>query len=93
MSSLQSHLLAEASMKCVGSDTRRRSPLRDVYDARRLTTIDRVHATPCVRCGPASKPAPEGSPWSLAHQHADALRIVGKELLRDLWHAANTNPS
>ena len=58
---------------------------RDVYEARRVTTVERVHAAPCVRCGPSGKPAAEGSPWSKAHQHADALRIVGKELLRDLW--------
>lgn len=82
------HLLAEACMKTVGSELRARSPYRDVYDARRLATADRVHATPCVRCGPSGKPAIEGSPWSAAHQHADALRIVGKEILRDLWTVA-----
>jgi hypothetical protein len=57
----------------------------DVYRARREKTAERVHAAPCVRCGPSGKPAAEGSPWSAAHQHADALRIVGKEFLRDLW--------
>lgn len=82
------HLLAEACMKTVGSELRARSPYRDVYDARRLATADRVHAAPCVRCGPSGKPAAEGSPWSAAHQHADALRIVGKEILRDLWTVA-----
>jgi hypothetical protein len=79
------HLNAEATMKCVGTDRSRRSPFRDVYDIRRMVTADRVHAAPCVRCGPKGKPALEGSPWSLAHQNADALRIVGKEILRDLW--------
>jgi len=87
------HLLAEACMKAIGGETsngvvRKRSPYRDVYDLRRIETIDRLHAAPCVRCGPKGKPAPEGSPWSLAHQNADALRIVGKELLRDLWRVA-----
>lgn len=82
------HLLAEACMKTVGSELRARSPYRDVYDARRLATANRVHAAPCVRCGPSGKPAAEGSPWSAAHQHADALRIVGKEILRDLWTVA-----
>jgi len=72
-------------MICVGTDRSRRSPFRDVYDIRRMVTADRVHAAPCVRCGPKGKPALEGSPWSLAHQNADALRIVGKEILRDLW--------
>ena len=60
----------------------------DVYLKRRKDTAERVHATDCVRCGPAGKPALIGSPWSKAHQHADALRIVGKEVLRDLWLAA-----
>lgn len=83
------HLNAEACMKQAGTVRARRSPYRDVYDARRLVTADRVHAAPCVRCGPSGRAAAEGSPWSAAHQHADALRIVGKELLRDLWRAAS----
>jgi hypothetical protein len=82
------HLNAEACMKCVGTTRSRRSPYRDVYEARRLVTADRVHAAPCVRCGPSGRPAAEGSPWSAAHQHADALRIVGKEILRDLWRVS-----
>jgi hypothetical protein len=58
---------------------------RDVYDARRAATASRVHAAPCVRCGPSGKPAQPGTPWSLGHQHADALRIVSKEVLKALW--------
>lgn len=73
------HLLAECAMKC------RESPFRAVYDAARVTYADRVHAVECVRCGPSGKPAKEGSPWSLGHQHAAALRKVGKEILRELW--------
>lgn len=61
---------------------------RERYDARRAVTADRLHERPCVRCGPAGKPAATGSPWSLAHQHHDALRIVGKGFLKDLWIAA-----
>ena len=61
---------------------------RDVYDARRAVTTERLHAAPCVRCGPSGKSASTGSPWSLGHQHADALRIVSKEILKDLWRAA-----
>ncbi len=49
---------------------------------------DREHATDCVRCGPSGRPAPTGSPWSGAHQHAAALRKVGKEVLKGLWIAA-----
>lgn len=51
---------------------------RDVYERRRIVTVDRVDD--------------KGKPWTAAHQHNDALRIVGKELLRDLWlcrHAAS----
>lgn len=57
----------------------------DVYYARKAVTEGRLHANDCVRCGPSGKPALAGSPWSDAHRHADALRIVGKEFLRDLW--------
>jgi hypothetical protein len=58
---------------------------REVYNKRRAATELRQHAAACVRCGPSGKPAEPGSPWSKAHQHADALRIVGKAVLRDLW--------
>lgn len=60
-------------------------PYRDVYDDRRAETADRTHNEECVRCGPAGKPAAVGSAWNKGHQHADAMRIVGKEILRDLW--------
>lgn len=101
------HLLAEATMKCVGSDAggvaessevprptdttgggpptpgtkptllpaaRRRSPYRDTYDQAKERYADRVDD--------------DGKPWTPAHQHAAALRLVGKEILRDLWLAA-----
>lgn len=61
---------------------------RQVYVERRVITPERLHATDCKRCGPSGKPAKMGTPWSKGHQHADALRIVGKEILRDLWVAA-----
>lgn len=62
-----------------------RSPYREVYDKRRAATLGRVHQVECVRCGPSGHPALPGSPWPKAHQHADALRVVGKAVLRDLW--------
>lgn len=81
------HLLAEAAMKCVGSaaaaaanseglspSTRARSPYRDVYDQARATYADRTDG--------------DGKEWTPARQHAAALRLVGKEILRDLWLAA-----
>ena len=74
------HLNAEACMKQPNG-----SRYRDVYLDARAKVLDRVHAVECRRCGPSGKPAVEGSPWSLGHQHAHGLRIVGKELLRDMW--------
>jgi hypothetical protein len=61
---------------------------RELYDQRKAATEGRVHATPCIRCGPSGKPAQPGTPWSDGHRHADALRIVSKALLRDLWLVA-----
>lgn len=69
-------------------EPRPRSPYRDVYDERKQSTVGKLHERSCVRCGPAGHPAVAGSPWSDAHRHADAIRIVGKRLLIDLWVAA-----
>lgn len=71
-------LLATSCVKAGG-------PYREVYDNRREQTAGRVHETECVRCGPSGKPAQPGSEWSKGHQHADALRITSKEILKDLW--------
>jgi hypothetical protein len=56
-----------------------------VYLDVRKTVADKVHTAECVRCGPSGKPAQIGSPWSAGHKQAHALRMVGKEILRDLW--------
>lgn len=74
-------LLATSCVKSGG-------PYREVYDKRRDHTGERLHDTECVRCGPAGKPAQPGSSWSKGHQHADALRITSKEILKDLWKQA-----
>jgi len=58
---------------------------RKVYDAAREQYADAIHPHDCTRCGPKGKPALEGSPLSLGHQHARALRRVSKEILKDLW--------
>lgn len=65
-----------------------RGPGRATYDAARTLYADRVHATACVRCGPAGKPAAPGSPWSLKHQHEAAKRKAVKEFLKQLWIAS-----
>jgi len=72
------HLQAEWCMKQQGH-------YRDVYTATRDAVADKTHTVDCVRCGPSGKPALVGSPWAPGHQHAHALRIVGKTILRDLW--------
>lgn len=61
---------------------------REVYDKRKARTEGALHEGECVRCGPKGKPAQPGSPWSNAHRHADALRVVSKEILKDLWREA-----
>ncbi len=78
---MRAWLIAVSCLKAGG-------PYREKYDARRDATVGRLHATPCVRCGPAGKPAQPGTPWSKGHQHADALRISSKEFLKDLWREA-----
>ena len=75
------HLCAEATMKQKANPGRHRL----LYDELRIEYMDKRHSSPCVRCGPSGKPAQVGSPWSLGHQSAAALRVVGKELLRELW--------
>lgn len=75
-------LISVGFVKCMDS------PYRAVYDARRAATAERTHARPCVRCGPAGHPAPIGSAWSDGHKHADAIRVIGKAFLKDLWRAA-----
>lgn len=60
-------------------------PYRLLYEDARERYQDRTHAAACPQCGPAGSPAHPGSPWHPAHQHAAALRLVGKEILRDLW--------
>lgn len=60
-------------------------PYRGIYDAIKEKYSDAVHDTPCVRCGPAGKPAQAGSPLSKAHIHARGLRAISKAVLKDLW--------
>ncbi len=83
--------LSHQFMRTVGSARSRRSPYRDLYEARKALTEGKLHDQACVRCGPAGHPAVEGSPWSDAHRHADALRVIGKEFLKDLWVASQAS--
>lgn len=58
---------------------------RELYEKRRFQTAERLHANTCPPCGPSGTPAKAGTPWSAAHQNADAMRIMGKQFLLDLW--------
>jgi len=64
------------------------SPYRAVYQTGRDKYRDAVHRTPCHRCGPSGKPAAVGTPLSLGHQHARAIRLGAKAMLKDLWTEA-----
>ncbi len=79
---MRARLVAESCMKATSS------PYRAVYDAARAKHVAAVHDSPCPQCGPAGRPARAGSPLSLGHQHARALREVAKAVLRDLFVAA-----
>lgn len=61
------------------------SPYRPIYDDGREKYADAVHQVECRRCGPSGHPAAIGTPISAGHQHARALRLVSKAILRDLW--------
>lgn len=76
-------LVAESCVK------QRTSPYRSVYETGRLKYAAALHNRPCPRCGPAGRPAQPGSPLSLGHQHARALRLVMKAILKDLWREAS----
>lgn len=75
----RAHLVAESCIK------QARSPYRAVYDNGRAKYAEAIHKQECRRCGPSGKPALKGSPLSAGHQHARAMRLVSKEILKDLW--------
>ena len=75
------------SVSCV-KQSAEKSKYRRVYDEGRAKYADAVHPHDCKRCGPAGKPALAGSPLSAGHQHNRAIRLISKELLKDLWIAS-----
>lgn len=75
------------SVSCV-KQSAEKSKYRRVYDEGRTKYADAVHPHDCKRCGPAGKPALAGSPLSAGHQHNRAIRLISKELLKDLWIAS-----
>jgi hypothetical protein len=80
---MRAYLIAESCMKQPSG-----TPYRDLYERGRLKYAEALHPYPCVRCGPAGKPAAVGTPLSAGHQHARSLRLVSKEILKDLWREA-----
>ena len=75
----RTYLIAESCIKQM------HSPYRTVYDDGRTKYADATHQHVCKRCGPSGKPAEVGTPLSLGHQHARAMRLVMKRILLDLW--------
>lgn len=61
------------------------TPYGKVYLEGRAKYAEALHPVDCHRCGPEGKPAPEGSPLSDGHKNARALRLVAKEILKDIW--------
>lgn len=76
-------LIAESCMK-----QSKTAYYRQIYDEARLKYANSTHNQPCPQCGPKGSPALTNSPLSLGHQHARALRLVSKDILKDLWLAA-----
>lgn len=78
------HLLAESAMKCVGSGptTDQNSPAAQRSRVRRRSPYRDTYEA--ARARYADRPD-----WTPGHQHNAALRLVGKEILRDLWRAAH----
>lgn len=75
----RTYLVAESCIKQAAS------PYRAVYDHGRAKYADTTHQVECKRCGPSGSPAQPGSPLSAGHQHARAMRLVMKAILKDLW--------
>lgn len=60
-------------------------PYREIYDATKAKYADAVHNAPCVRCGPAGKPAQAGTPLSKGHIDGRGRRAICKAVLKKLW--------
>jgi hypothetical protein len=82
---MRAYLVAEKAVQCGKADD---TLWYQVYAGRKAATVGRLHGRECVRCGPAGRPAAEGTPWSDGHRHADALRILSKAILREVWREA-----
>ncbi len=59
---------------------------RDVYDEARAKYAEATHKGECKQCH-----AQPGDPLKDGHKHARALRLVAKEVLKDMWLASKAN--
>lgn len=71
-----------------GPIIRGNGPYRAIYDQGREKYADKTHTTSCAQCGKKGQPAQPGTPWRDGHKHAGAIRLVMREILRDLWTEA-----
>ena len=86
------HLLAESCVKFKGGDLADAAPNGNGQAKDRSTTSD----DPPSRAASPYRPVYDEAraryaskeEWTPGHQHAAALRLVGKEILRDLWLVA-----
>jgi hypothetical protein len=94
------HLLAQSQVK---SNAKGGTGYRHVYDEAKARYAEKVHSGDCpggfsgalyVKCktGPGGAYAKAGDPYQKSHLHAIALRLTGKEILRDLWLACGPVP-
>lgn len=81
---MRAFLIAESCIK-----TKDQTKYRILYDQAREKYAESVHEHPCAQCGVKGKPAQPGTELRDGHKHARALRIVAKEVLKDLWLAAD----
>lgn len=95
------HLLAEAAVKCVGSPAtdgampESRPPAADHLNGDGSKAYTRPRERSTRRRSPyrdtydlARIRYADREDWTDGHKHAAALRLVGKEILRDIWLAA-----
>lgn len=75
----QAWLMATACLKA------KTSPYNPLYYTVRAKYEKAVHSRVCAQCGTKGHPAPEGSALRPGHVHANALRLVAKAILKDLW--------
>lgn len=95
------HLLAQAQVK---SNAKGGTGYRWKYDEVKARYGEKAHSYPCpggfsgalyVKCktGPGKAYAQAGDPYQASHVHAIALRLTGKEILKDLWLACGPVPA